>query len=253
MSNRYLLGAGVALAMALGVAQAQAQFFGPYPPGAFYLGPEGGWTQLTSQTTSVTFNNGPQHLTASRSATADFDAGFNAGVRGGYLWGPWRFEEEYSYRYNSVSSFGGSHQFSGGNNSFHSNAIMTNVIYDFTLGWPITPHIGGGVGAVDVFRSVGGTFTVPAPINATVSPTLTNDKWHFGYQAIAGIRYFINPALALDIDYRYFATPGNETATAFRLTPVGGKCCLSASASNIGYKTQNVVASLTMMLSLIHI
>ena len=31
---------------------------------------------------------------------------------------------------------------------------MTNVIYDFTIGWPISPHIGGGVGAVDVLDSV---------------------------------------------------------------------------------------------------
>ena len=50
MRNGCLLGAGVALAVAFGCAQAHAQvmgqsFFGPYPPGAFYLGPEGGWTR----------------------------------------------------------------------------------------------------------------------------------------------------------------------------------------------------------------
>ena len=54
MRNGCLLGAGVALAVAFGCAQAHAQvmgqsFFGPYPPGAFYLGPEGGWTSLTSE------------------------------------------------------------------------------------------------------------------------------------------------------------------------------------------------------------
>ena len=48
MRNRNLLGAGVAFAMAFGGIQAQAQFLGPYPPGAWYLGPEGGWTKLTS-------------------------------------------------------------------------------------------------------------------------------------------------------------------------------------------------------------
>src|SRR6266566_141192 len=56
MKNRYLLGAGAALAVALGCAEANAQFAfmgGPYPV-AFYAGPEGGWTQLTNQTTSVT-------------------------------------------------------------------------------------------------------------------------------------------------------------------------------------------------------
>ena len=50
MRNRYLLGAGIALAIAFGGAEAHAQLFGPYPPGAFYLGPEGGWTKLFSQT-----------------------------------------------------------------------------------------------------------------------------------------------------------------------------------------------------------
>ena len=44
MRNRFLLGAGVALAIAFGGAEAHAQMFGPFPPGAFYLGPEGGWT-----------------------------------------------------------------------------------------------------------------------------------------------------------------------------------------------------------------
>ena len=54
MRNRsLLLGAGAALAVALGGVQAHAQFggiFGPYPPGLWYLGPEGGWTHLQSNT-----------------------------------------------------------------------------------------------------------------------------------------------------------------------------------------------------------
>ena len=52
MKNRYLLGAGVALAMALGCAQANAQWLlGGHYPAAFYIGPEGGWTSLANQTT----------------------------------------------------------------------------------------------------------------------------------------------------------------------------------------------------------
>ena len=49
MINRCMLGAGVALGVAFGGVQAHAQWFGPYPPGLFYLGPEGGWTHLQSQ------------------------------------------------------------------------------------------------------------------------------------------------------------------------------------------------------------
>jgi OmpA-OmpF porin, OOP family len=257
MNNRYLLGAGVALAIAFGGAEAHAQFFGPYPPGAFYLGPEGGWTHLTSQTPSVTVQ-GPSGFVVGNTGnrTITFNAGFNAGVRGGYAWGPWRFEEEYSYRNNNTSSSSGfiaspngtvtGFGFSSG--SAHSNAIMTNVIYDFTLGWPITPHIGGGIGAIDVFRSIGVSGTATAP-NGTIvsftSPSFSGSKWGFGYQAIAGIRYLINPALAFDVDYRYLAST-QQTVSATSVTRTG-VCCFIGSVGNVKYGTQNVVASLTMM------
>src|SRR5437016_14642962 len=107
MTNRCLLGAGVALAVALGGAQAHAQlgglqlFPGPGTPGAFYIGPEGGWTALTNQSdatpgrTIVNPSLGFIGTLAPRSPTATFDSGFNVGGRVGYQWGPWRFEEEY--------------------------------------------------------------------------------------------------------------------------------------------------------------
>jgi hypothetical protein len=64
MKNRCLLSAGVALAMAFGGTHAQAQMFGPYPPGAFYLGPEGGWTHLTSQNPHVTIQGPSGYMSA---------------------------------------------------------------------------------------------------------------------------------------------------------------------------------------------
>ena len=205
MRNRYLLGAGVALAVGFGCAQPHAQMFGPYPPGAFYLGPEGGWTSLTSENPTLGVV-GPMGNFASRSAHVTFDSGFNVGARGGYAWGPWRFEEEYSYRENGVSTIGG---LTGVNGNSHSNAIMTNVIYDFTFGWPITPHVGAGVGAVSLQRGISGngTLNIPQLGTVAVNPNFTGNRWVFGYQAIAGIRYMINPALAFDVDYRYFSTP----------------------------------------------
>jgi outer membrane protein OmpA-like peptidoglycan-associated protein len=247
MRNRGLLGAGIALAMALGGVQAHAQFFGPYPPGAFYLGPEGGWTKLQSQTNTLTIRNGKGTESVSHSVTGNFDSGFNAGVRAGYMWGPWRFEEEYSYRFNSLSSlspFGGAVT---GNT--HSNAIMTNALFDFTLGWPITPHIGGGVGAVNIDTSASSSGTVAIPTSATtgvlVSPRISTNRWEFGYQGIAGIRYLINPALALDIDYRYFATP-SFTTTQYRIPATNGTCCFAATYKS-RVQSQNIVASITML------
>src|SRR6516164_6006808 len=161
MTNRFLLGVGVALALALGGAQAHAQWFPYGTPGVWYIGPEGGWTSLTSQsesTSSVSFG-GPGNTpgttqvftTPGFNATPNINSGFNVGARGGYQWGPWRFEEEYSYRHNSLSNvtlnnFGFTTSGSHGEGQANSHSIMTNVIYDFTIGWPVTPHIGAGIG-----------------------------------------------------------------------------------------------------------
>src|SRR5271166_196887 len=166
MTNRCLLGAGVALAVALGGVQAHAQLFPYGTPGAWYIGPEGGWTSLTSQsesTSSVHFvgpGNTPGTTqifsTPGFNATPNVNSGFNVGARGGYQWGPWRFEEEYSYRNNQLSNtnsfnilgpFGNTFTTSGSRTQGQttSNAIMTNVIYDFTIGWPVSPHIGAGI------------------------------------------------------------------------------------------------------------
>ncbi len=244
MRNRFLLGAGVALAMAFGGVQAHAQLFGPYPPGAFYLGPEGGWTSLFSESADVGRAGSQRDESVPSHERSIPTAASTPAFAAATLWGPWRFEEEYRYQYNSVSNLGGLHST---NNNTHANAIMTNVLYDFTLGWPITPHIGAGIGAVNVFRSIGGTATVQTstgPVTFT-SPSLTGNTWNFGYQGIAGIRYLINPALAIDLDYRYLATP-NETLTNAKVTRVTG-CCVFSSVRNVKYQSNNFVASLTMM------
>jgi OmpA-OmpF porin, OOP family len=266
MKSRYLLSAGVALAAAFGCAEANAQFAwlgGPYPV-AYYIGPEGGWTALQNQNDNVT--NIPNNLGIPGKNNVKFDSGFNAGVRGGIQYGPIRVEEEYSYKHNSLSNLG---PFS--NNSFNgavkgnrnTNAIMTNFIYDFTLGWPVSPHVGFGVGAVNINDSASLTSgAIPGPIAFTL-PTgpvfipaqsfggtlFKNSTWQFGYQGIAGFRYDINPLLAFDVDYRYLATTdatyNNKGVFPF---PGGSKGTnvISGLKVRTGYSTNNIVASLTM-------
>jgi outer membrane protein OmpA-like peptidoglycan-associated protein len=281
MKSRYLLSAGAALAVAFGCAEANAQFAwlgGPYPV-TYYVGPEGGWTKLTDQkdrvTTSVPFrvdtvggaSNGP--FFNSFSGTAKYDSGFNAGGRLGIQYGPLRVEEEYSYRHNGLSNsnaaFGipGEGPFTGNRNT---HAIMTNFIYDFTIGWPVTPHIGFGVGAVDNVDSIslspvtipgpgtlffktpgGGVF--PANLPATVGGTfLKGHSWNFGYQAIGGFRYDINPLLAFDLDYRYLAStdPTFTNKGVFPLPNNPGLLAPGLVKYKTGYQTHNIVASLTM-------
>ena len=243
MKSRYLLGAGAALVMALTGAEANAQFAwmgGPYPL-TYYIGPEGGWTSLSNQKTTIT-TAVPFNINQSPSGpffqppigSARYNSGFNVGVRGGVQWGPWRLEEEYSYRHNGLSSFQSftgpgffGSSFTGNRNT---NSIMTNFIYDFTIGWPITPHIGFGIGAVNTNDSVSPNPTQPLLANQTLTVSgpggtigkvgagtpftnpvfggtfLKGNTWQFGYQAIVGIRYDINPLLAFDLDYRYLAT-----------------------------------------------
>jgi outer membrane protein OmpA-like peptidoglycan-associated protein len=220
MRKRILLGAGVAMAMALSWADAQAQWFVmPSGPGAYYFGIEGGWTALTG---SVSDRVGPFTLKESLSD------GFNAGARAGYEWGPIRFEEEFSFANNHgtrLSGAGASIPITGERNRY---ALMTNVLYDFPLGWIVSPHLGVGIGAVNLHDSMA---TKPPLPDVTIA---SSNDWQFGYQGIAGIRYNINPALAFDLDYRYLAT----TDPTFKA--IGGVKYKSE------YSTHNVVASLSV-------
>jgi OmpA-OmpF porin, OOP family len=183
----------------------------------FYVGAEGGWTALPDQDITV-----PGLF----STKLRFNSGFNAGVRLGYEWGAWRFEEEYSYRQNNVPSnfslFG--IPVSGISGNRHTNSIMTNVLYDFTLGWPITPHFGVGIGAVQISDGV----KLPG-----IGQFINDSTWQFGYQGIAGIRYNLSPTFTLDFDYRYLAT----TQPTFRLLNTNIRY-------RSGYNTNNFVASL---------
>jgi opacity protein-like surface antigen len=99
---------------------------------------------------------------------------------------------------------------------------MANLIYDFDFGLPVSPHIGGGIGAAEVTRNLTNIF---GGTHDTVAV--------FAYQGMAGVRYWLNPAVAIDLDYRYFAT----TETTFLSTNVGGDRIHS------NYRTHNVIAS----------
>jgi outer membrane protein OmpA-like peptidoglycan-associated protein len=267
-----------------GGAQAHAQWFPTGSPWVWYIGPEGGWSSLTSSnsgTVSGVSFTGPNGGTFTTPGTANparnFDSGFNAGARGGVQWGPWRLEEEYSYRHNGLSSFtftgpsGGSFTTSGGHGQGQDNshALMTNVIYDFTLGWPVTPHIGAGIGAVDVISSASvNSFTLNNPIGAPIVPAtplsvapqtfggtiLHGSGWRFGYQAIGGFRYDFSPSIAFDLDYRYLGTTDQTINNSARFPFPGGiapngtpatNCCAGTKFTS-SYHVHNIVASVTM-------
>src|SRR5277367_5051425 len=217
MKQRLLLCASAVL-LAASATGAMAQM----SPGGngWYLGLEGGWTDLPS--TSYTGGGA--------SGAASYNEGFNVGARAGYMLGPWRFEGEFSFHHNGLNGVSVTSPFTlslspvSGERQIFSE--MFNVLYDFDLGWPVTPHIGGGIGVAEQAANE----TLPAP-----AANFHSNDTNFAYQGIGGVRWMASQNLAFDLDYRYFAT-SDPTFTA-----VNG---VSAKTS---YATHNVVASLTWL------
>jgi len=244
MRNRYLLGAGVAVAVAFSWANAQAQLFGGGGPGAWYFGGETGWTILEDQTGTLTSVGvvPPRGTIAAGNASLgqSFNDGLSAGVRAGYEWGPWRVEEEFRFTENPLTSIslgpstflptGTSARVGGARDAY---ALMTNAIYDFNVGWALTPHLGAGVGAVTLHDSISPKpFSLfgPGAGGRHISSSSTTE---FGYQGIAGVRYNINPSLAFDLDYRYLATSDPTFRSVF-------------GPYTSGYSTHSLIASLSV-------
>jgi opacity protein-like surface antigen len=207
MVTRISLVTGASFASVLGLLSSGAW-------AQYYIGAQAGWTGLPYQTDTI---DGLSPV------PVQFNAGYNIGGRGGYQLAPWRFEEEYSYRRNNVAEYNDSTNGVSGNR--HTHSIMTNVLYDFATGWPIMPHIGVGIGAMNVFDGL------KVPSRGLV---FNDSSWQFAYQAIGGLRYDINPVLTLDIDYRYLAT----TESTFGIPN-------TALHYRTGANTNNFVASLT--------
>jgi outer membrane protein OmpA-like peptidoglycan-associated protein len=221
--NRLLIGAAVAAIAAFGGAGARAQLV-PGFDGPWYVGGEGGWTSLDNAKGSAGSPAPPAPGTVS--GNVRFSSGFNVGARAGFMSGPWRFEEEFRYQNDGVSNIAGR----PGTGHLDAYAAMTNAIYDFNLGMPVSPHIGAGIGAVDLVARA----RIP-----NTGQSFHGSSWQFGYQAIAGIRYNINPSLALDLDYRYLGTT-NPTFVA----STGGGPAVAAKSS---YSSQNLIASLSLL------
>ena len=202
MSIRLSLMTGASLMAAVAVAA-------PAANAQFYIGGEGGWTGLEGTKSSVTGTNPGTGAPVTFPINNSFDSGFNVGARAGYQFGPWRLEGEYSYRQNGSNGTAFGSRVSG---TADTNSLMVNGIYDFNLGWPVSPHIGMGLGGA----SVNGNLNGP-----NVGYHSKTSDVVFAYQAIAGVRYMVSPNLALDVDYRYRGS-GDATYTSRGFTTPGG-------------------------------
>jgi opacity protein-like surface antigen len=216
------LAAGIVIALA---ASARAQLL---LPGNFYVGAEGGWTRLLTVLNRGHPDDTGPFVGQDAVSSESFNSGFNVGGRAGFQSGLWRLEGELSYRSNGTEHLqmlrpiNRPGRFAGAER--HSLSEMVNLIYDINLGLPVTPHVGGGIGAAEVTRDLSNIF---GGTHNTVTV--------FAYQAIGGFRYMILPSVAFDIDYRYFAT----TPTTFTST--------NPDQIRSSYASHNIVASLSWL------
>jgi opacity protein-like surface antigen len=168
----------------------------PYK-GPFYLSVFGGLTEQDD----TEFD-----YAAGATITTTNESGYAAGAALGYNVGQVgpisgiRTELEISYRKNDVEdhSLNGGAALAGPTGETEATAFMLNGYHDFLLGSSFVPYVGAGIGFANVkFKDFGVT---------AIPDVLDDDQNVFAYQAMAGVRYSLTQALALGIEYRYFAT-----------------------------------------------
>jgi opacity protein-like surface antigen len=84
----------------------------------------------------------------------------------------------------------------------YAYSYMANALYDFPTGWVVTPHVGGGIGVVNLSGNRSGSTNV------------------FGYQVIGGFEYAFTSQLRLGLDYRYLGTEDAKLTYSVAGTPV---------------------------------
>jgi opacity protein-like surface antigen len=215
--------------MIASAASAQLPFIPP-GSGSFYLGGEGGWTSLASE-----FAKARIPVIGIRADGLRSHDGFNAGARLGLDWEPWRIEEEFRYQTSGPQWLVNGRLRSGTRGDYTAAALMSNLIYDFRPGWIVSPHIGAGIGAVQLDSTL---------TSGTLGQVITGSDWVLGYQAIGGVSYPINPTMTVEVDYRYLgtATPHFRTGKNF----VDGGIPAPGISVTSGYDAHSLVASLTV-------
>ncbi|MBM3565835.1 MAG: porin family protein, partial [Alphaproteobacteria bacterium] len=132
----------------------------------------------------------------------DFDTGWIGALSVGHAYGNGvRSEIEIARRGNDINAISG---VTTGTGDVTAWSGMVNVLYDFKTASPLTPYIGGGIGAARVSLDAN-------PIGAS---RIDDSDTAFAYQAIAGVGYRLNANAQAFLDYRYFATTDLGLSTA---------------------------------------
>ena len=172
---------------------AAAQVFAAGP----YVGLEGGAVWLSDASVTVLGVN---------QGDIKFDTGWAIGAVGGYDFGTWRLEGELVYRSNGAKEFSDAVGSSPLDGDGTSTALMVNAFYDFkTLSPSVYPYIGAGIGGA----------SVAADLKDSGVQVVDDDEIVFAYQLVAGVAFPVSKQLAIDLNYRYFATTDPKLKDSF--------------------------------------
>ncbi len=156
--------------------------------------------------------------------TVDTDTGWAVMPSIGYRYGNGiRTEFELGYRSNDVDSVSGS---TAGAGEITAKSAMLNLLYDVDTGSRLMPYIGGGIGYAQV------DYDGVRPVGAGVN-RVNDDDNVFAYQGIAGLSYWVNDAVEVAAEYRYFATQDPDFRTSAGV-PVEGE--YSSHAALVGLR-----------------
>lgn len=142
--------------------------------------------------------------------SSQWESGWGALLAIGYK-GPYglRGELEFSQREAKVRDFDNTAPWTG---TQWDNSLMVNVLYDFHIGWPLVPFIGGGIGGTHI--SWGDNFRTP------LGPSIYDaESSHLGWQGIVGASYGFAQKMELALDFRVksaaapYTFPGSEAGT----------------------------------------
>lgn len=150
------------------------------------------------------------YVSPTTGGTADLSTGYDASAAlgwkmGGLGWFSPRLEVEGFYLKNNLDSV---QVFNAGGpvgapvgvtGDYSAMGLFANALFDFEMGLPITPFIGGGVGYADVSVDA----TAPGPGNF-----LNDSDGAFAWNLTAGASYAITENTSFDVAYRFVRFQG---------------------------------------------
>ena len=150
----------------------------------------------------VTFVQDADNDALGTNVETSYDPGYSVAGAVGYDFGSFRLEGEISYREAAVDEIDVGFADLGASGDVYAVAGMVNAYYDFDLGSPWTPYVGGGVGgAVVGFDGVD---------TQALGEFSEDEDLVFAFQAAAGIGYEFTDNLTLYGGYRFFGTTEPE-------------------------------------------